>query len=67
MSFISNLFGGSARRDAQRAREQSAVDQTRSLASVNAESSRTALIRRNPRGRKLLADQQRSALPTTVA
>jgi hypothetical protein len=37
------------------------------LSATAAETARTALIRKNPRGRRLLADAGASALPTTVA
>jgi len=48
-------------------REQQSVDQARQLSALNAETQRTALSRRNPRGRRLFADASTSALPATVA
>lgn len=68
--FIDNLTGKTAK-DAEKAqamaREQSSVSQARQLSTMAAETARTALIRRNPRGRRLLADAGPSNLPTTVA
>lgn len=49
------------------AREQQSVDQARQLQTLNAETARTAVTRRNPRGRRLFADATPSSLPTTVA
>lgn len=70
MSTIMGLFGG-ASKDAERAqklaREQQQVGQARQLQSLNSETSRTALIRRNPRGRRLFADASGAALPSVVA
>ena len=67
---IDNLTGKTAKRAEKAqalARQQSDVSQARQLSTMASETARTALIRRNPRGRRLLADAGASALPSTVA
>lgn len=64
MAFLSNLFGGASRK---KAAEEGQVAQTRQLSAISSDTARTMLSRRNPRGRKLLADTERNALQTTVA
>ncbi len=70
-SVITSIFGGGAAKDAEKAqklqREQQAVQQARQLSTQNSETARTALLRGQPRGRRLLADASASALPSTVA
>ena len=62
------LTGSSQAEKAQKlAREQEAVAQTRQLQQLNTDNARTTLVRRNPRGRRLLADAATSGLPATVA
>jgi hypothetical protein len=67
---INNLTGKTAK-EAERAqalqRQQQDVANARQLSMTAAETARTGLSRRNPRGRKLLADASPSAMPTTVA
>ena len=48
-------------------REQDAVAQARQLSTLNQETARTALSRRQPRGRRLLADASSASLPSVVA
>lgn len=67
---VANLTGATAKKAEKAqamAREQSGVAQARQLSTMAAETSRTALTRKNPRGRRLLADAGASQLPTTVA
>lgn len=67
-SIMTMLTGGGDAAKAQKlAEEQRKVDQARQLATMNEESQRTALVRRNPRGRRLLADAATSTLPDVVA
>lgn len=67
---LSGLFGGGAKA-AEKAQADAAaqrrIDQTRQLNSLNQETQRTAISRRNPRGRRLFADAATSGLPSTVA
>lgn len=65
---FTGLFGNKdLEKQQQQMREQQSVDQARQLSALNAETQRTALSRRNPRGRRLFADASTSALPATVA
>jgi hypothetical protein len=68
---ISGLFGGGATKTAEKAQrdaaEQRRIDQARQLNTLNTETQRTALSRRNPRGRRLSADATVSNLPQTAA
>lgn len=67
--FIDSFTGASvkrARKQAEQQRQQEAVSQARQLSSQASETARTALVRRNPRGRRLFADSN-SSLPSTVA
>jgi hypothetical protein len=67
---IDVLTGGAAKKaeKAQKlAAQQASVAQARQLSTVAAETARTALLRKNPRGRRLLADAGASGLPTVVA
>lgn len=67
-SMFSGLFGNKDLEKQQAiARQQQSVDQARQLQTLNAETARTAVTRRNPRGRRLFADAAASALPSTVA
>lgn len=69
-SIIGGLMGAGqsqAQKAQKLAREQQAVDQQRQLQQMNTENARTTLVRRNPRGRRLLADASTSSLPSTVA
>ena len=71
MTGIVNTLTGKTAKQAEKAqamaRQQGEVSQARQLSTMAAETSRTALIRRNPRGRRLLADAGPSQLPSTVA
>ena len=65
---FSTLFGNKDLEKQQKLqREQTRVAQARQLSTLNADTARTALIRKNPRGRRLFADATPSALPSTVA
>ena len=67
---VENLTGATAKKAekaAAMARQQSDVAQARQLSTLAAETARTSLRRKNPRGRRLLADAGASNLPTTVA
>lgn len=67
---VDTLTGKTAKDQAKAAslqRQQNQVAQARQLSTTAAETARTALIRKNPRGRRLLADASASQLPTTVA
>lgn len=67
---VDNLTGATAKKAEKAqamAREQSGVAQARQLSTMAADTARTALTRKNPRGRRLLADAGASQLPTTVA
>jgi hypothetical protein len=67
-TLIGGLFGFKDAEKAQKlAREQQRVSQARQLSSLNSDTARTALIRRNPRGRRLFADASASQLPAVVA
>ena len=48
-------------------RQQQGVANARQLSSSAADSARTGLVRRNAKGRRLLADAKASELPSTVA
>lgn len=61
---MSWMFGGAARKKAAEAAD---VAQTRQLSTISEDTRRTAMIRRSPRGRKILADADRNQLSTTVA
>jgi len=71
MGGVIDVLTGSAAKKAEKAqalaREQNQVSQARQLSTTAAEAARTGLIRRNPRGRRLLADASASDLPSTVA
>lgn len=71
MGGIIDAITGKSAKDAEKAqalsRQQNAIMLARQLATTQAETARTGLVRRNPRGRRLLADAGKSALPSTVA
>jgi hypothetical protein len=68
LSGLLGMLTGSAAAKAQaQQREQMKVDQARQLQTMNEDTQRTGLVRKNPRGRRLLADASTSGLPTTVA
>jgi hypothetical protein len=68
--FVDMLTGASAKR-AKKAealqRQQQSVAEARQLSTAAAESARTGLVRKQPRGRRLLADAAASDLPAVVA
>lgn len=71
-TMFSALFGGNdAAKAAEQAQAQAAqqrsVDQARQLQTLNDSTAQTALVRRNPRGRRLFADAANASLPSTVA
>ena len=71
MTAISDLVTGKSAKRAKAAealaREQQAVSNARQLSTAAEETARQGLVRRNPRGRRLLADAKASDLPSTVA
>lgn len=67
---IDNLTGATADRAARAAalqRQQQDVANARQLSSAATQSATDGLVRKNARGRRLLADASASDLPTTVA
>lgn len=64
---ISGLFGGAQRDAARKAQLENRVQSERALAAERSADSRIQLSRRNPRGRRLFADETVSNLPSTVA
>lgn len=71
MGGVIDMLTGASAKKAEKAqalaRAQQGVAQARQLGSLNAETARTSLIRRQARGRRLLADAGPSQLPATVA
>ena len=64
------ITGKSARRQekaSELARRQQGVEQTRQLSELQGRTAEDSPTRRNPRGRRLLADAAVSDLPGTVA
>lgn len=70
MSGTLDMLTGKTAKDAARAqalaRERSSVAQARQLSTAADDAARTALSRKGPRGRRLLADAGPAALPATV-
>lgn len=64
---IDTITGDGARRAQARQEQQQAVASARQLSTAASESSRQGLVRRNARGRQLLANAKASDLPSTVA
>lgn len=70
MSGLIDMFTGAsadrARKMQEQALEEQNIQQTRQLQSQAADTAKTALVRRDPRGRRLLADASVAGLPETV-
>lgn len=66
-NLVQGLFGGSQRKEAQRAQAEQRVAADRQLAAQQGAEERSTFSRRNPRGRRLFADANASSLPSTVA
>jgi hypothetical protein len=67
---IDGLTGATAKKAAAAqalGREQASVANARQLSNATEDASRTALVRKSARGRRLLADAGPSQLPSTVA
>jgi len=69
-SMIDGLTGKAAKKAEKAqalARQQADVANARQLSQAASETAKSGLVRRNPRGRRLLADARASDLPSTVA
>lgn len=71
MTGVVGMLTGANAKKAERAqalqRQQAGVANARQLSTAAAETARTGLVRRNAKGRRLLADAKASDLPATVA
>lgn len=71
MSGVVDMVTGKASKKAERAqrlqREQASIANARQINAANADAARAGLVRRNARGRRLLASAEASDLPSVVA
>jgi hypothetical protein len=71
MTGVVGMLTGANAKKAERAqnlsRQQQGVANARQLSASAADTARTGLVRRNAKGRRLLADAKASDLPSTVA